>query len=116
MTSSADPQVIMAAMAHALQESRTTHRPMPALALSDADRVAAVQAVIYAEPRGPDAHGFLAIGELQDQLWRRTGLVLLHAATNSVRVTWVNARLSDDNEQRARTIEPPIADMGAGAP
>jgi len=96
MANSADPQGIMAAMAQALQESRAAHRPLPARALTEADRVAAVQAVIYAEPSGPDAQGFLAIGELQDQLWDRTGLVLLHSATNSVRLTWVNARRSDD--------------------
>jgi hypothetical protein len=45
-------------------------------------------AVIYDPPRAPDVHGFVAIGELQDRGRERTGIVLLHQATGSVRLTW----------------------------
>jgi len=48
-------------------------------------------AVIYDHPTTPDAHGFVAIGELADPRHARTGIVLLHPATGSVRLTWATA-------------------------
>ena len=48
----------------------------------------AAQAVVYAQPTAPDAHGFVAIGELHEPARARLGIVLLHQATGSVRLTW----------------------------
>jgi hypothetical protein len=47
-----------------------------------------VQAVGYAPPTAPDAHGFVAIGELHEPARGRLGIVLWHPATGSVRLTW----------------------------
>ena len=81
---------IAAAMAMALQQSHDESRGSLSFAFPDAWLDAGVRAVAYDQPTGPDPHGFLAIGEVQDRPSSRTGFVLLHPATESVRITWVN--------------------------
>jgi len=62
--------------------------------LTDAPHAGAgaiITAVIYDRPTAPDAHGFVAIGELREPARERIGVVLLHPATGSIRLTWAAA-------------------------
>ena len=99
-----------AALALALQASRDRYRTAPAFSLTQAGLAAALRPVLYAEPTGPDAHGFLAVGEIHDRLRRRTGLVLLHPATHSVRVSWV---MGQPSAEPGAEIVPPSGEREA---
>jgi hypothetical protein len=80
-----DPELIATAMDQARRQCE--HHPP-----DGGDRSAsAAQAVVYAQPTAPDAHGFVAIGELHEPARARLGIVLLHQATGAVRLTWACA-------------------------
>jgi hypothetical protein len=75
-----DPDLIVTALARARQriaDDPPAGSPWPP-----------VQAISYARPTRPDAHGFVAIGELHDRARARLAIVVWHPDTAAVRVTW----------------------------
>ena len=89
-TSPMDPDLIATALAHARQ--RIADDP-PA-----GSSCLAVQAIGYARPTSPDAHGFVAIGELHDRARARLAIVVWHPDTAAVRFTWTASAAKPPDE------------------
>jgi hypothetical protein len=50
-----------------------------------------IDAVPYDQPNGPDAEGFVTVGELRDLREERAGFVLVQTQTKALRIAWSNA-------------------------
>lgn len=82
------PEPLAAVVERAAAAHRAELRARPDFPWPDAWLTSAVKAHVYPQPTGPDAGGWLTIGEVQNRSWCRVGYVMVHPATGRESVTW----------------------------